>query len=133
MIELAKRKSPRRIRRYFSRKRRGIKDKRIPLLTTIPAVNAALIQPIFGGDAYGSSGAWAKKDNPEDALKEFANIISLNFTGYDIRQGKFSDFRGVINTYGSLILGYAGSKLANKMGVNTAMKRVPIVGKYIKL
>lgn len=130
---MAKRKSPRRIRRYFSRKRRGIKDKRIPLLTTIPAVNAALIQPIFGGGAYGASGAWAKKDNPQEALKEFANVLSLNFTGYDINQGRFSDFNGVIQTYGSLLLGYVGSKVATKLGVNRAMQRVPLVGKYIKL
>lgn len=69
---------------------------------------------------------------PADAALEFGNILSRNFTGYDMKERKFN-FQDPLETYGMILAGYAGSKLASKIGINAQMKKIPVIGKWIKL
>lgn len=127
-------------KRSYSRKRkRRTKDKRVPLLTTIPVVYNALVEPLVGNEGMGYSGAIRAYQNTNDVFKagkEYIKLLLGNFTGFDIDTGQWGGIFGwksMLKTYGSMLAGYAGSKVATKLGANRALKNVPIIGKYIKL
>jgi hypothetical protein len=125
----------RRIRSYPHRRYRAFRRGKAPisLLTALPIVNSAVIQPIFGdGNQIGGALQRYNAGDMQGAIKEFADVVSINFTGYKPSDGSWW-FNKVAQTYGGIILGYAGSKIADKVGANRMMRRVPLVGKYIKL
>lgn len=55
------------------------------------------------------------------------------FTGYNFQSKVFDLKYAIMNCYLPIILGALGSKAMTKLGVNRAMKKIPMVGKYIKL
>ena len=55
------------------------------------------------------------------------------FTGYNYQTKVFDLKYAFMNCYLPIILGAIGSKVATKLGVNRAMKKIPMAGKYIKL
>jgi hypothetical protein len=70
------------------------------------------------------------------------DITSGNFSNvlYDMREvflgidanGQFH-FDWVASAYVPVVVGFLGSKIMTTIGVNKAMKRVPLIGKRIKL
>ena len=121
----------RRARRFFSRRRRGVRDRRLPLLPLIPAAYRFAIEPIMGNSSRGIGGAM----NHPNPAQEFVDVITINAFGKKLSDN--SDWGGlmgaVTNTWVPIIMGYVGSRVASAIGVNRAMKRIPVVGKYIKL
>jgi len=123
---------------YRTRVRKGHysrrKDNRTSLLTILPAAQRGIIEPILGGNEYGATGALAVAQGGDliGALREFANIEMINFTGYDMNSGGWS-FGSPLKTYTMIIAGWAGSKLASRLGVNSAMRKIPLIGRYVKI
>jgi len=100
------------------RKRRTKKDKRVPILPLL-GLGAAIAYPVqqaIGGDY-------------EAAIAE----TGARFTGYNYQSKVFDLKYALMNGYLPIILGALGSKAATKLGVNRAMKKIPMAGKYIKL
>ena len=95
------------------RKKRVKRDNRVPLLT------AAMANPI----------QQAIDGNYEAALAE----TGARFTGYNYQSQVFDLKYAFMNCYLPIILGAVGSKAMTKLGVNRAMKKIPMLGKYIKL
>lgn len=111
------------------KKRRRKKDNRIPLLTVLPTANAALIDPLMhakpsieAGDLFG-------------AFQRFADRLSENFIGVWVTQPEqgFIGLHRPMMTYSTIIFGAIASKLATHFGVNRNLKKLPFVGKYLKL
>lgn len=130
----------RKIRRYsprnrYRRFRRGTAP--ISLLTALPVVHKAFLEPIMGDGArwgaakmYQSSGG-----NIQDTVMEGAEILVENFTGFGIKgpeAGKFFPDL-LLKTYGEIVIGAIGSKIATKLGANKSMRKIPMLGKYVKL
>ena len=100
------------------KKKRVKRDTRVPILTLL-GLGAAVANPIqqaIGGEYEG-------------ALAE----AGARFTGYNYQSKVFDLKYAFMNGYLPLILGALGSKAMTKLGVNRAMKKLPVVGKYIKL
>lgn len=105
------------------KKKRRVKDKRVSALTiggllsnifkTAPSGNF-IFNRIQGGDWQGLM---------YDAREVFLGIDS---------NGKFQ-LNWVIDTYSKPIIGFLISKIATKLGVNREMKKIPFIGKYVKL
>lgn len=99
------------------RKRRK-KDNRVPLLT-IAGLAAAVANPI----------QQAIEGDYEAAIAE----AGARFTGYNYQSKVFDLKYAFMNAYLPIILGAVGSKVATKIGVNRALRKVPMVGNLIKL
>jgi hypothetical protein len=130
-----KRFSRRRARSYPSRRYKAFRKGKAPisLLMAVPVAYKALVQPVLGGGGYtGAYNMLKAGSKPEDVVLEFANILGRNFSGYDIKDNSF-DIGRVIPTYAMLAAGFIGSKVASKIGVNAQFKRIPMIGKYVKL
>jgi len=126
------------------KKKRRKKDNRVAILPTL-----GFFAPLLFGKAYG--GTWS---SPMEAMKDgkfmlalqsaIINLTGLGIpmpdTGYTSGEVKF-DIGKVLNPteFGhagalkGLLFGTAGSKAATKFGLNRQLKKVPFVGKYIKL
>ena len=130
----------RRLRRYSPRKRfRSFRRGKAPisLLTAIPMAHKTFIEPIFGDGAgrWGAAKMYETTNNLGDAALEAAEILVTNFTGFKIKgpdAGKFFP-QHLITTYGEIVAGAIGSKIATKLGVNRQFKKMPMIGKYAKL
>lgn len=113
--------------------RRRLHKQPISLLTTLPVVQKAIIEPVLGDNRgiYGA-GKMIQEGRLVDGIKEFTDVIGINFLGY-----KFSDgsmwLPNAIDTYKGIGLGYAGSKVLTKIGVNRQFKKLPFIGKSFKL
>ena len=134
---MAKRRRFRRYRSYPRRKYRSFRKGKspIPLLPLIPTVNSALLQPIFGDGARWGAAKFIQNGDPAGAIMEAGNILSMNFTGYSLKGPDAGTFypHHLINTYTPIAVGLAGHFIAQKLGVNRMMKKIPMVGKYISL
>ena len=119
----------RKSRRYFSRIRRrgGHKDRRLPILPTIGLATSQL------------SGLGSNRMGQDGPIGEFMKTKNVNyllhdelltFTGYDIVDGSWSPFeaKGLLVVIGTTL----ASKLAGRF-VNPTIKKIPILGRYIKL
>ena len=100
------------------KKKRRKKDNRVPILT-IAGVGAAVAKPI----------QLAAEGDIEGGLAE----LGARFTGYNYQSKQFDLKYALMNGYLPIVLGAIGSKVATKIGVNRAMKKIPMVGNYIKL
>ena len=67
-----------------------------------------------------------------NGAKSYLNELAVNFTGYDAASGSWNINRA-IETYVPIVVGAMGSKLATAVGVNRYMRKVPFIGKYVKL
>jgi len=138
---MARKRRFRRFRRYSPRKRfRSFRKGKAPisLLTAVPMAHKVFIEPIFG-DGAGRWGAVQMYQNSNgnlgDTALEAAEILVTNFTGFKIKgpdAGKFFP-QHLITTYGEIVAGAIGSKIATKLGVNHTMAKIPMIGKYVKL
>jgi hypothetical protein len=72
-----------------------------------------------------------------DHVYGFIDQISQHYTGFAPWGEHFGvgtwHFDTMAKTYLALALGIAGSKLATKFGVNAQMRKIPMLGKFIKL
>jgi len=59
--------------------------------------------------------------------------LGRTFTGYDVNTGQFDPMYALKKGYAPIIVGGLGSKAMTKIGINRELRKVPIVGKYIKL
>lgn len=125
------------------KKKRRAKDKRVPLLTSI-----GFFAPLLFGKAYG--GTWkspveaAQEGNFMKALQSaIMNLtgIGVSVPGAELPEGITFDLSKVLDPvdFGhagalkGLLYGSVGSGIATKLGVNRKLRKVPFVGKYIKL
>lgn len=125
------------------KQKRRKKDKRVPLL---PAIG--FFGPLLFGKAYG--GTWsspveaAQEGNFLKALQSaIMNLtgIGISVPGAELEKGISFDLGKVLDPveFGhagalkGLLYGSVGSDLATKFGLNRKLKKVPFVGKYIKL
>lgn len=100
------------------KKKRRAKDKRVSALI-IAGLGAAFAKPIQN----------ALEEDYEGALAE----VGARFTGYNFQSRVFDLKYAVLNGYLPIVLGAIGSKVATKLGINRELKKIPMVGKYIKL
>ena len=117
-------------RRVYRRFRRGKAP--LPILPILGGVVAPMI------DSFERAGGMNDlQSDPVKFGKGFIDQIGQHYMGYSI----FPDVSGVtglntqylFNTYGGLLAGVIGHMVANKLGVNRYMKKVPLIGKYIQL
>lgn len=106
--------------RYVTRKARRFRRGKAPM-PLLPMVGLAysLSKPVenaIGGDFQG-------------ALAE----LGARFTGYNYQSKQFDLMYAVTNGYLPIIAGALGSKAMTAIGANRMMRKVPLVGKYIKL
>ena len=100
------------------KKKRRSKDNRVPVLTLL-GLGAAVANPV----------QQAIDGDYEAAIAE----AGARFTGYNFQSKVFDLKYAFMNCYLPIILGALGSKAMTKLGVNRAMKKIPMLGKYIKL
>jgi hypothetical protein len=100
-----------------NRKRRR-RDTRIPILTTA-GLGIAFSRPIENAIAGNYMGALAE--------------VGSRFTGYNFQSQQFDFKYALMNGYLPIIMGAIGSKVATKLGVNRALKKIPMIGKWVKL
>lgn len=132
---MAKGKKPKhRIRRFGKAVRRRLAGKKIAILP----VTAGVIVPF--ADSFFKAGVMGKiqAGQPDQAAIAFADQLMQHYTGFKPfntfeGQGGTWHFEPVIQTYGGLVAGYIGHVLANKFGINKAMNRIPLIGKYFSL
>ena len=110
-------KAVKRPRTRQKRKRRTT-DKRVPIIATA-GIGVALSKPIQNAIAGDYGGALAE--------------LGSRFTGYNYQSNTFDWKYAIIHGYLPIVAGAVGSKLATKIGANRVMKKIPFVGKYIKL
>jgi hypothetical protein len=95
-----------------------------------------LVAPVMQSfDAAG--GVSGLTSNPALTAQATLDQIGQKYTGYSFfpqlsnTTGWHPEF--MIGTYGGLIAGVIGHMIANKLGVNRYMKRIPLVGKWVQL
>lgn len=105
----------------------------------LPIAHKVLLEPYMGIPGQGVAGAqqYVASGDYEGAVREFTDIIGINFLGYKFSDGSswWTGDRAISpwKTYTEIGLGIAGSWAANKFGVNKQIKKIPLVGKWIKL
>jgi hypothetical protein len=125
VINLAKRKVSR-VRRYFKKRRSSVKDKRVPILTALGAISGAIMAPSTSG-----GGVPPYKAIMDGNYQWAMEGLLENYTGYNM----YTKTWNPLNAHGLMltIVGGLGSKAATAVGANRALRKVPLVGKYIKL
>lgn len=119
-------------RRSSGKKRRRVGRGPMSILITIPVIQRAAIEPLLGGNGITGALAHLQGNDPVGAVREFTDVLSLNFVGYKPSTGEFNIGRA-LDTYKLIALGYFGSKIATKLGVNRHFQKLPFVGKKLKL
>ena len=135
---MARFKKRSRFRRYsprnrYRRFRRGKAP--IPILPVLAVSNGLLIKPLFGDhDFYGALNHMKDGDSSK-AVTEFIDVVGINFFGT-----KLSDQRPnpvwtqkMIENYTTIALGVAGHIVAQKLGINKHIRKIPLIGKYVAL
>jgi len=107
-----------RVPRRRAKRRRRIKSKKIPILP-LAGLGVALAKPIENALAGDYKGALAE--------------LGARFTGYNYQSQVFDPKYALMNGYLPVVAGSIGSKVATKLGVNRALGKIPMIGKYIKL
>jgi len=117
-------------KRYARRFRRGKAP--LPLLPIIGGVVAPMadaVSRVGGIDAFTS--------NPIEAITGLIDQIGQKYTGFSPFAAKYGhesfNIGWAIPTYTGLFAGIAGHMIANKLGVNRYMKKIPLIGKYVQL
>lgn len=109
----------------------------ISLLTAIPLVHKVALEPLLGdGERWGAQKMYEQSGhNIGEAALEGLEVLVTNFTGFKIKGPGAGQFfvQYPVKTYGELIAGAIGSKIATKLGANRQMNKIPMLGKYVKL
>lgn len=104
-------------RRSYSRKRRRRGPRTIPVLPMLslapPIIRAAewIKDPLAAGDFKG-------------VAYNAAYSLLKDFAGYDLNENRWTG-GNMFQTYGAMIAGYAGHKIATMLGVNRIFARLP--------
>ncbi len=110
-------------RRYSRKKGRGKRDNRLPLLPII-GLAQNLVRPTPSGRTL------------IDDIKNM-DVGAIMYDGRELFLGidNVGQFHAdwVVNAYVPVILGALGSKVMTAVGVNKAMRKIPLVGSRIKL
>jgi len=122
---MAKRRR-RSIRSRFTRRRRGRGDRRISILSAAPIAIGLTV-----GDTVYGAGTSPWQAVQEGNFQAAANRIMINFTGYNMDDGSWNLWRAKYLQMG--IIGALASKAMTMIGVNKQIRKVPVVGRYIKL
>lgn len=105
------------------KKRRKTRDKRVSGLTVLGFVTNIFKEGYAGGSMY---------DNIRDQ-----NWYGLQYNAREIFLGIDSEGRirldYLLDTYSRPVIGYIASRLLTKLGVNRELKKLPFIGKYVKL
>lgn len=119
-------------RRIYRRKprRRRKRDRRLPLLSTLGTVGSFFVgredKLSIGEHAQKIiSGEWALDQN---SIMNMLDAGLAQYTGFSINSKDWKVPTALI----PIIVGVAGSKLMAKMGFNNQLKKIPLLGKYIK-
>ena len=125
-----RRYSPRNRYRRFSRGKQPI-----PILPVLAVSNGLLIKPLFGDASMYGALNHMRDGNSGKAVTEFIDIVGINFLGT-----KFSDHtqtplwtQKMIENYTTIALGVAGHIVAQKLGINKHIRKIPMIGKYVAL
>ena len=121
------RSAPRR-RRYFGGFRRRMKSKTIPL-SYIPAL-AVPLGFCISGDSHMMGWYKAATQQPENLLREVGNSLAYQTIGYDPNQGSF-DWTIPARNIALIGGGYLVHRLAR--GVNSKIRNIPFIGKYVSI
>ena len=98
--------------------------------------------PILGGvvspmvQSFNTCGGLsAFQHNPGNFAYNMADQIMQRYTGMHLNPkfGSGINTAYLFNTYGGLAMGIVGHKVASKFGVNSQLKKIPMIGKYIQL
>ena len=73
-----------------------------------------------------------KAGNIQGAAYNAAYSLALDFAGYDLNKKEWTG-GNMLSTYGAMFAGILGHMLASKLGANRAIKRIPILGKWVQL
>jgi len=127
---MAKRKR-RSIRSYLKRRRNGTRDRRIPLIKTAVAIapTALAIKEAYDQNG-GNIGQMLTTAMNGDGLIE--DLVYQN-TGIRYVGGFSMDTNILMRNIGMWAGGYLASAVVNRLGVNKTMKRIPFIGRVIKL
>lgn len=107
------------IRRYFpKRSRRRSKNTRIPILPMVGLASGMI-----------PSAGLAMQGNYSSALAE----LGARYAGYNFENKIFNPQYALINGWLPFIAGVAGHMVASKLGVNRAIAKVPMIGKWVEL
>lgn len=114
-------------RSYGRMKRAGKKDRRIPLFTTAGAA-------IYGYNAYKGGLGMAEYTTQQKLDYTLTGLTGMR-VGSATGDGTAVKWdSGIfINTWTPVAVGIAGSMIAGKTGINRYLRKVPLVGKHIKL
>ena len=135
---MVRRRRFRNLRRYsprnrYRRFRRGKAP--IPILPVLAVSNGLLIKPLLGDADMAGALHWFQAGDSQKAVTEMVDIIGINFLGT-----KFSDHtqtplwtQKMIENYTTIALGVAGHIVAQKLGINKHIRKIPMVGKYVAL
>ena len=135
---MARFKKRSRFRRYsprnrYRRFRRGKAP--IPILPVMAVANGLLIKPLFGdAQMYGALNL-VKDGHTDLAVKEFIDIVGINFLGTKLSDPTPNPVwtQKMIENYTTIALGVAGHMVAQKLGINKHIRKIPMVGKYVSL
>jgi hypothetical protein len=120
-------KTKRKGRGRWFKKRRGHKDNRIPILPTLGIIN-------YGVNVLSAGGKRAvlEKGDIEGYMKWVFKDALMYGTGYDLTTGRWN-WSSMMSGTIPILLGAVGSKVMTAIGVNRYMKKIPMIGKRIKL
>lgn len=104
------------------KKRRRRKNKSVSILTV-----GGLLSNVFK-QAYAGSSMF-QDIQAGDIQKLMYNFREV-FLGIDAN-GRFQ-LNWVMDTYSRPLIGFVASKILTKLGVNREMKKLPLIGKYVK-
>lgn len=105
------------------KRRRSKRDKRVSALTLGGLLSNVFKQGYAGGSMY------------ENFMSQ--NWYGLQYNAREIFIGIDSEGKlrldYLLDTYSRPIVGFVISKIATKLGLNREMKKIPFIGKYVKL
>ena len=105
----------------------------ISILTALPIVHKTVLEPLLGDATRGIDGVLKKDGDTTAQVKEYFDVLGINFLGWKFSDSSWWGWMSPIKTYGEILLGAVGSKVATKVGANRMIAKVPVLGKYIKL
>ena len=94
------------------------------------------VAPMF--DSFNRAGGMDQlQADPVKFGEGMIDQVMQHYTGFSV----FPDLSGqtgwnpayLLPTYGGLAAGVIGHKLASKFGVNTSIRKIPVIGKYLEL
>ena len=107
----------------------------IPILPVLAVSNGLLIKPLFGDANFYGALNHMKDGNSGKAVTEFIDVVGINFLGTKLSDPTANPMwtQKMIENYTTIALGVAGHIVAQKLGINRHIRKIPMVGKYVAL